>query len=98
MRKYDAVVIGGGHNGLVHAAYLGRAGLSVALLERRDVVGGATITEEIYPGFKFLPGSYLISLLRPQVIRELELARHGLQVMPMESTVAPLPDGNYFAD
>ena len=63
MRKYDAVVIGGGHNGLVHAAYLGKAGLKVALLERRPVVGGATITEEIYPGYKFLTASYLISLL-----------------------------------
>lgn len=98
MRKYDAVVIGGGHNGLVHAAYLGKAGLKVALLERREKVGGATVTEEIYPGFKFLPGSYLISLLRPQVIRELELPRHGLQIIPLESTVAPLPNGDYFAD
>lgn len=98
MRKYDAVVIGGGHNGLVNAAYLGKAGLKVALLERRPVVGGATITEEIHPGFKFLTGSYLISLLRPQVIRELELPKHGLEIIPLESTVAPLPDGNYFAD
>lgn len=98
MQKYDAVVIGGGHNGLVNAAYLGKAGLKVALLERRPVVGGATITEEIYPGFKYLTGSYLISLLRPQVIRELELPKHGLEILPLESTVAPLPDGNYFAD
>ena len=98
MQKFDAVVVGGGHNGLVHAAYLGKAGLKVALLERRPVVGGATITEEIYPGFHFLPGSYLISLLRPQVIRELELPKHGLEIIPLESTVAPLPDGNYFAD
>jgi phytoene dehydrogenase-like protein len=98
MRKFDVVVIGGGHNGLVNAAYLARGGKKVALLERRHVVGGATITEEIYPGFKFLPGSYLISLLRPQVIRELELPKHGLEIIPLESTVAPLPDGNYFAD
>jgi phytoene dehydrogenase-like protein len=98
MKKFDAVVIGGGHNGLVHAAYLGRAGLKVALLERREMVGGATVTEELYPGFKYLPGAYLISLLRPQVIRELELPKHGLQIIPLESTVAPLPDGNYFAD
>ena len=98
MRKYDAIVVGGGHNGLVNAAYLGRAGLKVALLERRPVVGGATITEEICPGFKYLTGSYLISLLRPQVIRELELPKHGLEILPLESTVAPLPDGNYFAD
>ncbi|MFA5504305.1 MAG: NAD(P)/FAD-dependent oxidoreductase [Vulcanimicrobiota bacterium] len=98
MQKYDAVVIGGGHNGLVNAAYLGKAGLKVALLERRPVVGGATITEEIYPGFKYLTGSYLISLLRPQVIRELELPKHGLEILPLESTVAPLLDGDYFAD
>ena len=96
--KYDAIVIGGGHNGLVHAAYLARAGKKVLVLERRHVVGGATVTEEIYPGFKFLPGSYLISLLRPDVIRELDLPRHGLEIMPLESTYVPLLDGNYLAD
>ncbi len=95
--QYDVIVVGGGHNGLVHAAYLGKAGLKVLLLEGRSVVGGATSTEEIYPGFKFLTVSYLISLLRPQVIRELELPRHGLEIIPLESTVAPL-DGDYFAD
>lgn len=95
--KYDVIVIGGGHNGLVHAAYLGRAGFKVLLLESRAVVGGATSTEEIFPGFKFLTVSYLISLLRPQVIQELELARHGLEIIPLESTVVPL-DGDYFAD
>jgi phytoene dehydrogenase-like protein len=98
MSRYDAIVIGGGHNGLVHAAYLARAGKKVLVLERRHVVGGATVTEEMYPGFKFLTGSYLISLLRPEVIRELELPRHGLEIMPLESTFVPLPDGNYLAD
>jgi phytoene dehydrogenase-like protein len=98
MKRYDAIVIGGGHNGLVHAAYLARAGKQVLVLERRHVVGGATITEEIHPGFKFLTGSYLISLLRPEVIRELDLPRHGLEIMPLESTYVPLPDGNYLAD
>jgi len=98
MQRYDAIVIGGGHNGLVHAAYLARAGKKVLVLERRHVVGGATVTEEIHPGFKFLTGSYLISLLRPEVIRELDLPRHGLEIMPLESTYVPLPDGNYLAD
>ena len=97
MSKSDAIVIGGGHNGLVHAAYLAKAGLKVTLLESRPVVGGATITEEVYPGFKFLTGSYLISLLRPQVIRELDLPSHGLEIIPLESTVVPLGD-NYLAE
>ncbi len=96
--RYDAIVIGGGHNGLVNAAYLAKAGKQVLVLERRHTVGGATITEEIYPGFKYLIASYLISLLRPEVIQELELARHGLEIMPLESTYVPLLDGNYLAD
>lgn len=98
MTRYDAIVIGAGHNGLVHAAYLARAGKKVLVLERRHVVGGATVTEELHPGFKFLTGSYLISLLRPEVIRELDLPRHGLEIMPLESTYVPLLDGNYLAD
>ena len=96
--QYDAIVIGGGHNGLVHAAYLAKAGKEVLVLERRHRVGGATTTEEIYPGFKYLIGSYLVSLLRPQIIQELELARHGLELMPLESTFVPLPNGDYLAD
>src|SRR5262245_40685027 len=96
--RYDAIVIGGGHNGLVNAAYLAKAGKRVLVLERRHIVGGATITEEIYPGFKYLIASYLISLLRPEVIQELDLARHGLEIMPLESTYVPLLDGNYLAD
>lgn len=96
--QYDAIIIGGGHNGLVNAAYLAKAGKKVLVLERRHTVGGATVTEEIFPGFKYLIASYLISLLRPDVIQDLELARHGLEIMPLESTFVPLPDGNYLAD
>ena len=95
-QPYDAVIIGGGHNGLVTAAYLGRAGKRVLVLERRHLVGGAAVTEEIFPGFKFSVFSYVVSLLRPDIIRELDLARHGLQILPLESTLTPLPNGDYF--
>jgi phytoene dehydrogenase-like protein len=90
--RYDAVIIGGGHNGLTCAAYLARAGWSVLLLERRPVLGGATVTEEIHPGFRFSVASYVVSLLRPQIIRELELARHGLEILPVNGTLTPLDD------
>src|SRR5438128_8897937 len=90
----DAIVIGAGHNGLVAAAYLARAGLSVEVFERRDIVGGACVTEELWPGVRASPGAYTLSLLRGQIIRELELARHGLVVEPHEPHLfAPLPDG-----
>jgi phytoene dehydrogenase-like protein len=91
--KYDAIVIGGGHNGLVNAAYLARAGRKVLVLERRHVLGGASVTEEIYPGFKFSVFSYVVSLFRPEIIRDLDLTRHGLTILPLESTLTPLPDG-----
>ncbi|HET9275561.1 MAG TPA: NAD(P)/FAD-dependent oxidoreductase [Gemmatimonadales bacterium] len=97
MKRYDAIVIGGGHNGLVTAAYLARAGRSVLVLERRPVLGGAAVTEEIFPGFKFSVFSYVVSLLRPEIIRDLELPRHGLQILPLESTVTPLENGDYLA-
>jgi phytoene dehydrogenase-like protein len=93
--KYDAIVIGGGHNGLVAAAYLARAGKTTVVLERRPLVGGAAVTEEIFPGFKFSVFSYVVSLLRPEIIRDLELPRHGLQILPLESTVTPLDNGDY---
>ncbi|NJN54782.1 MAG: NAD(P)/FAD-dependent oxidoreductase [Anaerolineae bacterium] len=96
-KQYDAIIIGGGHNGLTCAAYLAKAGKKVLLLERRHLLGGAAVTEEIYPGFKFTVCSYVVSLLRPEVIRELELAKHGLHIMPYHTAFAPMEDGNYFA-
>jgi phytoene dehydrogenase-like protein len=90
--RYDVVIIGGGHNGLVCAAYLARAGRKVLVLERRERVGGAAMTEEVFPGFRFSVFSYVVSLLRPEIIRDLELPRHGLHILPLESTLTPLPD------
>jgi phytoene dehydrogenase-like protein len=95
--KYDAIIIGGGHNGLVTAAYLAKAGKKVVVLERRHLVGGAAVTEEVYPGFKYTVASYVVSLLRPEIVRELDLPSYGLEILPLESTLTPLPDGNYLA-
>ncbi len=95
MAHYDAIVIGGGHNGLVSAAYLARAGRKVIVLERRHVLGGAAVSEMIYPGFTYSVASYVVSLLRPEIIRELGLARHGLEILPLDGTFTPMPDGDY---
>ncbi len=92
-KNLDAIIVGGGHNGLVCAAYLARAGYRVLVLERRHVLGGAAVTEELYPGFRFSVCSYVVSLFRPQIIRDLALARHGLELIPLESAFMPLPDG-----
>ena len=90
--RYDAVIIGGGHNGLTAAAYLARAGRTVLVLERRHVLGGAAVTEEVFPGFRFSEFSYVVSLLRPEIIRELELPKHGLEILPLDGTITPLDE------
>jgi phytoene dehydrogenase-like protein len=93
--RYDVVIIGGGHNGLTAAAYLARAGRKVLVLERRHVLGGAAVTEEVFPGFLFSVCSYVVSLLRPEIIRELDLTRHGLEILPLDGTFTPMPNGDY---
>jgi phytoene dehydrogenase-like protein len=92
-QRYDAVIIGGGHNGLISAAYLARAGLKTLVLERRHVLGGAAVTEEIVPGFRFSVASYVVSLLRPEVIRDLNLPKYGLDILPLDGTFTPLRPG-----
>ncbi len=94
-QRYDAVIVGGGHNGLVCAAYLARAGRRVLVVERDEIVGGAARTQEVFPGFRFSVFSYVVSLLRPEIIRDLDLPRHGLHILPLESTITPLPNGDY---
>ena len=91
---YDAVIIGGGHNGLISAAYLARAGMRTLVLEQRHVLGGAAVTEELYPGFRFSVFSYVVSLLRPEIIRDLDLPRHGLDILPLDGTFTPLRKGD----
>ena len=93
---YDAIIIGAGHNGLVTAAYLARAGRKVLVLERRDVLGGCCITEELWPGFKVSTAAYVNSLLRPEIIRDLDLKKYGFEMLPRSpSSFTPFPDGRY---
>ena len=96
MDRYDGIIIGGGHNGLTCAAYLAKAGRKTLVLERRHVLGGAAVSEEIYPGFTFTVCSYVISLLRAEVTRELELPKHGLQIQPIDHTFMPMDNGDCF--
>ncbi len=96
MQSYDAIIIGGGHNGLVTAAYLAKEGKRVAVLERRDVLGGCAVTEKLWPGFKVSTAAYVISLFRPEIIRDLKLREYGLEILPRNpSSFTPLPDDRY---
>src|SRR5215813_2621408 len=94
--KYDAIVIGAGHNGLVTAAYLAKAGWKVLVLERRPVVGGACVTEEVFPGFKVSTAAYVNSLFRPEIVRDLRLREHGFDLLERNpSSFTPFPDGRH---
>src|SRR5438445_9434123 len=94
--RYDAVIIGGGHNGLTCACYLAAGGLKVAVFERRAIVGGAAVTEEFHPGFRNSTASYTVSLLNPRVIRDLKLAEHGLRIVERPfANFLPLLDANF---
>jgi phytoene dehydrogenase-like protein len=96
MTAYDVLIIGAGHNGLTCAAYLARAGLSVKVVERRHVVGGAAVTEEFHPGFRNSVASYTVSLLNPKIVRDLALANHGLRIVERRAqNFLPLPDGRF---
>ena len=90
---FDAIVVGGGHNGLTAAAYLARAGMRVCVLERRDLLGGACVTEEVWPGQRVSRASYVVSMLRPQVVKDLELKRFGYDPIPLDP-----PFGTFAAD
>src|SRR5947208_11336489 len=93
---YDAVIVGGGHNGLVCACYLAAAGLAVAVFERRGIMGGAAVTEEFHPGFRNSTASYTVSLLHPKVIADLRLADHGLRIVERPfANFLPLPGTDY---
>src|SRR5204863_9688478 len=94
--SYDLIIVGAGHNGLVTAAYLARAGKRVLVLERRHVVGGACVTEELWPGYPVSTAAYVNSLLRPEIIHDLELKKHGFQMLPRNpSSFTPFPDDRY---
>jgi len=98
VKKYDAIVIGAGHNGLTNAAFLAKAGLKTLMLERNPYIGGATVSREIYPGFLYSNCSYVCSLLRPEIYRALDLAKHGLQIIPYGGSVTFAENGDIFGN
>ena len=95
--KYDVAIIGGGHNGLTTACYLAKAGLKVAVIERHSYVGGAAVSRELHPGWTYSNCSYVCSLLRPEIFRDLELSKYGLQIIPYEGSATMLDDGRFYA-
>jgi phytoene dehydrogenase-like protein len=97
MSRYDAIVAGGGHNGLVTACYLAKAGLKTLVVEKNDWVGGAAVSRSLHPGFTYSNCSYVSSLLRPEIMRELELPKHGLQILPYEGGAVFMKGGGYLA-
>lgn len=97
MTRHDAIIVGGGHNGLVAACYLARAGLDVLVVEKNDWVGGAAVSRSLYPGFTYSNCSYVSSLFRPEIMRDLELPRHGLQILPYEGGAVLQQNGGYLA-
>ena len=98
MKKYDAIVIGAGHNGLTNAAYLAKAGLKVLVVEKNPWIGGASVSRSLFPGWTYSNCSYVCSLFRPEIYRDLELARHGLQVIPYEGGITFMRNGDYFGN
>ena len=97
VQEYEAVVVGAGHNGLVCGAYLAKAGLKVCVLERRSIIGGAAATEELWPGFKISPAAFVMSLMQPKIIADLELKTFGLETIKPAPLYQPLPDGRHLA-
>ena len=95
-KKYDVAIVGGGHNGLTTACYLAKAGLDVVVVERHNYVGGAAVSREIHPGWTYSNCSYVCSLLRPEIFRDLELAKHGLQIIPYEGSATMLDNGDFY--
>jgi phytoene dehydrogenase-like protein len=98
VKKYDAIVIGAGHNGLVNAAYLAKSGLDVLVVEKNPWIGGASVSRSLYEGWIYSNCSYVCSLFRPEIYRDLELARHGLQIIPYEGGITFMKDGDYFGN